>query len=267
MTDGNTRTLAILGQPVSHSLSPAMQGAALRALGVNAAYLPLACSGEDLPGLMRGLARSGGGGNITLPHKVAAASILDEPSATVGILGACNTFWGRDGRLCGDNTDVAGILGALDELNAPSSSWHVVGTGGAARAVVEAARLRSASLSASSRTKDRAAAFLQLAADRGVAVARSDEAEVVINATPLGLRPDDPLPLDPSSVPGARFAVDMVYRQGRTAWIRAMRTRGLEAEDGRSMLVSQGAEAFRKWFPELDPPVDVMRAAVADALR
>lgn len=106
----STRTLALLGDPVGHSLSPILQNAAFQAAGVDGVYVAVGCAQEDLVGLMRGLARAGGGGNITLPHKEKAASVLDVPSDTVRRTGACNTFWGDErGRLHGDNTDVDGV--------------------------------------------------------------------------------------------------------------------------------------------------------------
>jgi shikimate 5-dehydrogenase len=88
----------------------------------------------------------------------------------------------------------------------------------------------------------------------------------VINATPLGLVSGDPLPMEPDSHPRVRFALDMVYGAGGTAWVRAMRSAGIQAADGRTVLVAQGAAAFGRWFPGHDAPVEVMRAAVHAAL-
>ena len=93
------------------------------------------------------------------------------------------------------------------------------------------------------------------------------ECRLVINATPLGLRADDPLPIEPSEVAGAAAALDMVYRTGETRWVRAMRAAGCRAADGRGMLVAQGAAALELWFPEADAPTEIMRAAVDAALR
>ena len=105
----STRVLALLGDPVLHSLSPAFQNAALRATGRDALYVALRCGGPDLPGLLRGLARAGGGGNVTVPHKGAAAEVVEEVTEAVQETGACNTFWLENGRIRGDNTDVAGF--------------------------------------------------------------------------------------------------------------------------------------------------------------
>ncbi len=106
----STRLLALLGDPVGHSLSPLIQNAALRHTGADGVYVALRCAAEDLLSLIRALARAQGGGNVTLPHKEKAASVVDVPSEAVRRTGACNTFWGGpDGRVHGDNTDVEGL--------------------------------------------------------------------------------------------------------------------------------------------------------------
>jgi len=102
--DGSTRVFAILGDPVAHSLSPAMQNAAFRVLGLPAVYVALRCVPADVPGLMRALSRAGGGGNVTVPHKEVAAQAVDRRREIVDRIGACNTFWGEEGACVGDNT-------------------------------------------------------------------------------------------------------------------------------------------------------------------
>ncbi|MGH7525710.1 MAG: shikimate dehydrogenase family protein, partial [Gemmatimonadales bacterium] len=155
MIDGTTRVFALLGDPVAHSLSPAMQNAAFRALGLPAVYVPLRCSTDDVPPLVRALTRAGGGGNVTVPHKETAAAAVDRCLESAEIAGACNTFWGEDGRSMGDNTDVTGVLVALKGLDAPSGPWLVAGTGGGARAAVIAAGRRGAAVAISSRSEQR----------------------------------------------------------------------------------------------------------------
>ena len=267
MIDGRTRVFAILGSPVEHSLSPVMHNAAFRVLGLEAVYVPLRCDSAEVGAAMRLLALAGGGGNLTVPHKEVGASCLDEPSERVRRLGACNTFWYSGSRLAGDNTDVDGVLAALDLLEAPASTWLVAGTGGGARAAVAAARERSARVAVRSRDMSRKRAFEEWVRQQGVAVASLKECEVLINATPLGLHASDHLPIALDDAPDASVAFDMVYARQETVWVRNMRQSGLRASDGREMLVAQGAAAFRHWFPDEDPPVEVMRAAVSDALR
>ena len=269
-TTGSTRVFAILGNPVAHSLSPAMQNAAFRLMGINAVYVPLRCSAEDLPGLMASLARAGGGGNVTIPHKAVAAQALSRPSAWVRAIDACNTFWGEggaDGPLLGDNTDIDGITAALDRLGAPEGAWLLAGTGGSARAVAAAAKERGVALAVTSRDTARGLAFSHWAEETlGVRPAEPAACRVVINATPLGLAPGDRDPVGPEAAPGAEVALDLVYAKGETAWVRRCRTRGLRALDGREVLVCQGAAAFARWFPTKHAPVDAMRAAVHAAL-
>jgi shikimate dehydrogenase len=118
-----------------------------------------------------------------------------------------------------------------------------------------------------SRDAGRQAGFERWLSQKGVSLAPSTDCRVLINSTPLGLRAEDPLPLEPARFPQAEIAFDMVYAPGQTAWVRAMRPHVRRAADGRTMLVAQGAAAFERWFPEKRAPVEVMRAAVRDALR
>lgn len=265
---GSTRVFAILGDPVAHSLSPAMQNAAFRVLGLNAVYVPIRCASRDLPGLMRSLAAAGGGGNVTIPHKAEAARSLDAPSARVRSLEACNTFWGgADESVQGDNTDVEGVLAALDRLQAPATAWLLAGTGGSARAVAAAAAERGATLAVTSRAVARATEFAAWAeASLGVQRAIPAECSVLINATPLGLSAKDPDPISLGVAPAAVAALDLVYAPGETGWVRRARAQGLAAHDGREVLVQQGVAAFARWFPRKPAPVEVMRAAVHAAL-
>lgn len=266
MIDGGTRVFAVLGDPIAHSLSPIMHNAAFRALGLSAAYVPLRCTDSELSPLIRALTRAGGGGNVTVPHKEGAARAVDRCLDRARLLGACNTFWSDDGVVVGDNTDVAGLTDALERLTAPAGPWLILGTGGGARAAVGAAWARGTAVAVVSRLPDRRRRFEDWATGLGVASATPDECTVVINATPLGLAPGDPLPSD-RPPPRAVVALDMVYRKGETPWVRTMRAAGLRASDGRAMLVAQGVAAFQCWFPGKPAPVDVMRAAVDGALR
>ena len=101
-----TRVFALIGDPVAHSSSPTIQNAAMRDLSLDGVYVALRAGLDEMTGFVRGLAASGGGGNITLPHKEKAATMVDVRSAAVKRTGACNTFWFQDGQIHGDNTDV-----------------------------------------------------------------------------------------------------------------------------------------------------------------
>ena len=264
MISGSTRVFAVLGHPVGHSLSPAMHNAAFRALGIDAVYAALDCAPAHVGPLMHALADAGGGGNVTIPHKPAAAAALDEGPA-VGT-GACNTFWGQAGLLLGDNTDPDGVQYALAALGGEWSRWLLIGTGGSARGCLEAARRVGASVAIRSRSSPRATALATRAAEMGVGIVDASECELVINATPLGLTASDPMPLSFSEAPGARAVLDLVYARGGTPLVRAARAISLTAADGREVLLGQGIASFRRWWPEVDPPAEIMRAALRAAL-
>jgi shikimate dehydrogenase len=244
-----------------------MQGAAFRALGLPAVYVALRPTAEGLADVMQALARTGGGGNVTVPFKPEAAAAAEGRTSRVERLGAANTFWAVDGRLHADNTDVDGVLAALDALDAGHEGpWLVLGTGGSARAVAAAAAERGVALAVRSRDAGRASRFAAWAVTLGVTVADAADARVAINATPLGLQEHDPLPLAPAGLPRLGVALDLVYARGGTRWMHVMRDAGVRAADGRTMLLGQGVAAFRRWFPRLEPPVEIMRSALRESL-
>jgi len=272
-----TRLLAVVGDPVGHSLSPAMHNAAIAALGLDAIYLALRTSRETFPALVRSLVEAGGGLNVTVPHKRAAAGMLDRASDTVRRTGACNTVWSDGGAIAGDNTDVPAVSAAAAAL-APSRPVRralLLGTGGSARAaaVAIAGAWPGAEIAVVSRDAGRAGEFTAWAERQGVGCrvwGVSDDAaiDLVVNATPLGLAPGDPLPLAPERLRHAAPAavLDLVYARGETGLVRAAKDLGIAAADGRGVLVAQGAVSFERWFG-VSAPVEVMRAAVEDALR
>lgn len=266
---GTSRVLAVLGDPVAHSISPEMQNAAIAALGLNAVYVPLHVPAAALAATLDACAALGIAGNLTVPHKAAAIERIAHPSPLAHRLGAVNTFWPEAGTLCGDNTDVLGLADVLATLEAPAP-WLLCGTGGSARAVAAAAARADVEVLVRSRSVERGSAFLAWArgAETSLAIRLDDGGTVgtVINATPLGLDAADPHPVPRERLAGARVALDLVYRPGETAWVRACRALGLAAADGRELLVSQGAHAFERFFPGQRAPRELMRAAVNRAL-
>ncbi|HEY4321261.1 MAG TPA: hypothetical protein VGM77_08800 [Gemmatimonadales bacterium] len=265
---GRTRVFAILGDPVAHSLSPAMHNAGFLAEGIDAVYVPLRVTADSVAATMRVLVSGGGGGNVTIPFKLHAAELADvQRDARVERLGSANVFAASADGMQVANTDVHGILGAVDQLGDVTRCWRVVGTGGSARSVVGAAFERGARVSIVSRSPDRAAEFAAWAAERGVPAAAADECGLVINATPLGLVPSDPLPLDLAGLPPETRLLDLVYlRREETRWVAAARTTGRHAIDGREVLLAQGVASWPIWFPKRLAPVDIMRAAINGSL-
>ncbi|MFQ5888782.1 MAG: shikimate dehydrogenase family protein [Gemmatimonadota bacterium] len=273
---GPRRRYGLLGDPVSHSISPAIYAAAFRVLGVQAEYVTLRVAEEELPGAMRSLAASGGG-NVTLPHKAAAATLLEWRSEDVSASGACNCFWlDARGRLAGDNTDVGGFLAALSEAprcDLAGGRVLLLGAGGAARAVlIGCERAGAARIDVWNRSPDRARRLVEQFGSRVLLlrpIAREQledvTYELVVNATSLGLSSEDPLPLDLGGV-RAGAAFDLVYRPGGTRWVHHARELGIPAQDGRGMLVHQAALAIERWLG-IEAPLPAMREATEQALR
>lgn len=269
-----TRVLTLLGDPVAHSASPELQNAAFSAAGVDGVYVAVRCAPDDLVGFMRGLARAGGGGNVTLPHKEKAASILDIRSEAVRRTGACNTFWGDDeGRVHGDNTDVEGFRRALETfLEGPTAGIRVLllGAGGAARAALAALVADGVGeILLYNRSQERARAVSRRIGGpkvRVVPIARELEGEdfdLVVNATRLGLAPGDPSPVDFRKLNRAGAAMDLVYGRHTTGFVQAAEAAGIRATDGMDMLIQQGAVSFERWWGHV-APVEAMREAVAE---
>ena len=283
------QTIALLGHPVAHSISPAFQQAALDALGVEARYEAWDTPPEDVPAAIERLRDPAVlGANVTVPHKLEALRLADSADAVARRIGAANTLIRReDGQLHATNTDVAGVQRALADASVAIEGVEVVllGAGGAARAVVAALRNGGArSLTVANRTPERAEALHEVAEEgetpplelrvcaldtaSGPLRAALERAALVIHSTPLGMRhgPDEaatPLPADCFS-PG-QAAFDLVYTPERTPFLLAAGAAGARPIGGLGMLVHQGAESFRLWTG-LEPPLEVMFEAARAAL-
>lgn len=263
MPSARTRVFALLGEPVHHSLSPRFQNAGFLAAGLDAIYVALPVAAADLATMMHTLAAAGGGGNITIPHKQLAATVVASTVSRVERLGVANVFTSDGARLVLGNTDVDGVLAAVDRLEMRRESWCILGTGGSARAVAGAALECGAAIAVRSRDAARGASFAQWAEALGVRLVRAEECHLVVNATPLGLLDGDPMPITSGALPLLTAALDLTYRpHGESRWVSRCREEGLRAIDGREILLAQGAAAWALWFPGVVPPLEVMRAAL-----
>ncbi len=269
---GATRLAGVIGSPIRHSLSPAIFNAAFEASGIDCVYLAFDVPAGGAAGAldaMRSLDMLGL--SVTMPHKDAVAALVDERSDAADALGAVNCVAVVGGRLVGTNTDGPGFVDALRAetgFDVQGRQVVVLGAGGAARAIVRAlGTAGAAAIGVVNRTAARAetAAALGGAAGRVATVDAVRDAELVVNATSVGMGDDPNLPFDPGLLRPGQVVADIVYHPSPTPLLAAARAKGLTAVDGLGMLVHQAAHAFRHWTG-LDAPVDVMAAAARAAL-
>ena len=271
--------LVLVGHPVSHSLSPALQNAALRAAGIALTYELLDVAPDALPDALRRLQVGRAAGNVTRPHKEGVHARCQRLTDVARRVGAVNTFWvDDDGQLVGDNTDVAGFDAMAASLGVVAAGCVVacVGSGGAAAAVCAAVeRWPGAVVRLHGRSPERSRALVARFGERvqraESLAAAIDGAHVVVNATPVGLGDADvpvdvpvEVPVDVASLPRDARVMDLVYRPGETRWVREARAAGHAAADGREMLLHQGAAAFERWFGR-SPDLEAMRDALHEA--
>lgn len=265
---GSTRIAGIIGDPVSHSLSPAIWNAAFREAGLDWVFVafPVAPGrAGDALAAMRALTIAAL--TVTMPHKADAATACDELSPTAVALGAVNAVANREGRLHGDSTDGEGFVMSLrDEGIEPRGlRCLVLGAGGAGRAialalgradaqVVVAARRLEAANDAAALTPDGHGLSLD---DVGKAL---PDVDLVVNATPIGMRGEAPL-VDPAALADGAVVADTVYHPSETPLLAAAREQGVRCIGGLGMLVHQAAISFRL-FTGTEPPLEAMRTAV-----
>jgi shikimate dehydrogenase len=270
--------VGLIGWPVSHSRSPRIHEAAFAALELPGRYVLLPVEPERVGEAVRGLRALGfRGANVTVPHKQAVIPHLDHVTDTARTLDAVNTIWvDANGRLCGDNTDMAGFLTDLrdEEVNLAGRRALVLGAGGSARAVVHGlAQAGCARVTVLNRTRERAESLLarvQAAGCELLAASFPDDvaehaqaAELVVNCTSLGMTPhDDALAWDPTvSFRPDQVVYDLVYTPRRTALLAKAAADGARALGGLGMLVRQGALAFERWTGQRAPVSVMMQAA------
>jgi shikimate dehydrogenase len=262
---GPQTRLGVLGWPVAHSRSPAIQNAALAATGLTGwRYQLLPVAPALLSDTVLALAPAGFcGANVTIPHKQAVLGLADERTARAVAIGAANTLtFASDGTISAENTDAPALIAALP-FAATGRSALVLGAGGSARAAVWALLdAGAAQVRVWNRTADRARALCE---QLGATPVRSAKpADLLINCTSVGLAGSPPafdaLPVDADDLTGYGGVIDLVYAPGETELIRAARTRSVATVDGLELLVGQGALSFTR-FTGRPAPMDQMRAA------
>jgi shikimate dehydrogenase len=266
--------LAVLGHPVAHSRSPAMQNAALAALGLGEewSYEAIDVVPEDFEERLRAMPAEGfAGANVTVPHKHAALALADGPSEVAREIGAANTLIFAEGQIQAQNTDADGFLMALPEPPGGKRAL-VLGAGGAARAVVWALVREGAAVDVWNRTAERAERLCRelggtpVAAHAVGGVLDQPGYELIVNTSAAGLGGEDPfqhLPLAPDRFSAGQTVVDMVYGDAPSPLLDAARVAGATVVDGLEILVQQGALSLRIWT-DREPSLDVMRAAARD---
>jgi shikimate dehydrogenase len=260
------RHVFLIGHPVSHSVSPAMQNAALRASGLAWQYDLLETPRAQLPAVVERLrADDCAGANVTIPHKEAIIEFLDHVTPTARQIGAVNTIVQREGKLIGENTDGYGVIQTLREAQVQLRDARVVilGAGGAARAAVFALAAENvASIAIINRTAARAHALAEAVRQHFPRLALCvnhietlADAHIVINATSVGMTPNvNASPLPPNvTLPRDVVVFDMVYRPRETQLLREARRAGARPLSGLGMLAHQGAAAFALWTGRAAP--------------
>lgn len=257
--------LAVLGHPVSHSRSPAMQNAALAALGLGEEwrYEAIDVAPEEFEARVRAMPGEGFvGANVTVPHKEAALALADVLSEKATGIGAVNTLVFAEGRIHAHNTDAGGLLAALPGTPLDARVL-VLGAGGAARAVVWALVGEGARVEVWNRTASRAESLCAELGGKPVASPAQGDYDLIVNTSSAGLGGGDPfaaLPLSTDGFAASQIVVDMVYGDAPSTLLAAAVAAGAATVDGIEILVQQGAISLQAWT-DREPPIDVMRAA------
>ena len=277
MISGRTGLLALIGQPVGHSLSPRMHNASFAADGLDFVYVCLDVDPGDLPAAVRGMAALKlRGFNITMPHKRAMVGLVDELDEGARLSGAVNTVVIEGSRLHGYNTDGGGMVEACAEAGIEVSGRRVLllGAGGAAASIAAALggegagelRLVNRSVGPAEELSEKlgAAGVRQTRVyPAGAIDEAAGDADVIVNATPLGMRDGDPLPVPEEYLREGRAVCDAVYRPGKaTPLVRRAREAGARVVAGERMLLYQGVLAQRLWTGR-EPNVKAMSEALS----
>ncbi|MBN4054397.1 shikimate dehydrogenase [Nitrospira defluvii] len=280
---GQTQVFGIFGHPITHTFSPQMHFAAFEALDLQNVYLPFDVHPKQLKKAVESIIPLGiKGVNVTIPHKENVIPYLDQLTPEARATGAVNTIEITSDRLIGHNTDGLGFVKSLFEKNIDPCGMSVliIGSGGAAKGI--AISLLSAGVSEiviTARNPKKREALATRLRDyapkskisvfgfntEGTPPIRSKQPLLLVNSTPLGMQPGDPLPFPPKYIDPDWVVADLIYRPNETPLLIAAKKVGAETISGLGMLLYQGAIAFEIWTKE-KPPVKIMRKALLQAL-
>jgi shikimate dehydrogenase len=266
--NGKTRITGLFGYPVEHTLSPAMHNAAFEAMGLDYCYVPFLVHPEYLEDAVKALRALGlSGVNVTVPHKEKVLLFLDEIHEEASFIGAVNTIVNSDGKLTGYNTDGRGFIQSLLEsgISIEAKNILIIGAGGASRAISYYLSQKTQTLSLYDIDKGKLEKLVQDLKKIRNNVSRLDDIsnierfQIIINATPLGLKEKDPLPFNVSLLKKEQAVCDLIYKQTRL--LEEASKKGCVTLNGLGMLLWQGVFAFELWTGK-KPPVEIMRDAL-----
>jgi shikimate dehydrogenase len=262
---GKTKIVGIFGYPIEHTLSPLMHNSAFDALGLDIRYIAFKVSPDDLRDAVRAIkALNLLGVNITIPHKEKVIPLLDVVDDEATFIGAVNTVVHSDGRLHGYNTDGRGFINSLsdEDISFEGKRILIIGAGGAARSISYCLSEKSESLYLYDIDTPKAKNLVNDLSRfrKGIYLLRdlkeTERLDIIINATPLGWKDDDPLPFSPAFISPDMVVCDLVYKNTRL--LKEAGHRGAKTLNGSGMLLWQGVLAFELWTGQ-KPPVRLMR--------
>jgi shikimate dehydrogenase len=279
---GHTKPFAVLGHPIGHTLSPVMHNASMQELGFDGIYLALDVHPDELMDILPAMHKMGFAGvNLTVPHKEIAFRGLDKLDESAQLMGAANTVEFTENGMVGHNTDGFGFLRALEEAfgkTVENDAVFILGCGGAGRATALMAAQNGARLLVladidADRVQKLNAEIIGLTPEVEVRQALTDaekvelcrECDLVVQASPVGMKKGDPSLLPAEAFRSGQRAFDLIYMYPETAFLTAAREAGASIANGLGMLLHQGARAFEIWTG-VEPSVPAMRSALEKAV-
>lgn len=282
--DTKTKLIGLLGYPLGHSFSPAMQNAAFEFSGLNKLYIPIEVKSENLGDVVKGISKMNFDGfNVTKPHKIDIIKYLNEIDELAKIIGAVNVVTIKNGILKGYNTDGSGFIRSFVEetgTTVDGKNFFVIGSGGASRAICMTLAIKGANkVFICNRTVEKAVALsedinkqikkcsIPVAMNYNDMKSALNDTDIIINTTSVGMFPDiEKIPIDEKLLDKRFIVCDIVYNPRKTKLLKEAEKIGCKTVTGIAMLVYQGAESFKLWT-ELEPPVEKMFNIINNLLK